>query len=55
MIRKLIGLIKNYDKIMKVIEDNKKVVKKSGKRYSAFNTPQSQLDYIDKLRKGDKK
>lgn len=55
MIKKLIGLIKNYDKIMKIVEEDKKFVKKSRKRYSAFNTPLSQLEYIDKIKKGEKK
>lgn len=53
MIKKLIGLIKNYDKIMKIVEEDKKGAKNSGKRYSAFNTPLSQLELIEKRKKGE--
>lgn len=56
MIRKLINLVKNYDKIMQLIEE--KPVKKSSKaskRVSFLNTPQNQLDYIENVMKGDKK
>lgn len=59
MIRKLMKLIENYDKIMAVIENNEKSVTKintakSGKKYSLFNTPQEQREYIAEKQKGEK-
>ena len=61
MIRKLVNLIKNYDKIMLVIEnyENETVTKpkateKSTKRCSTLNTPKAQLEYIADKMKGEK-
>lgn len=59
MIRKLMKLIENYDKIMEVIENSEKSVTpintaKSSKKYSLFNTPQEQRDYIAEKQKGEK-
>ena len=51
-IKKLRNLIKNYDKIMMLIDKNS--TKTSGKMYSTLNTPQTQLDAIAKIMKGDK-
>ena len=57
MIRKLMTLIKNYDKIMAMIDekDTIKVTKvdTKEKRYSTFNMPKDQLDYIQKKEKGE--
>lgn len=62
MIRKLVKLIKNYDKIMMVIEEYEKSsvkVKKvepkktNKKSYSLVNTPIDQKEYIDKIMKGE--
>lgn len=62
MIRKLVKLIKNYDKIMEMIDnydkDTVKVTqiepkKSKGKAYSMFNVPREQMDYIVKKQKGE--
>lgn len=57
MIRKLMTLIKNYDKIMSMIgeKDTIKVTKvdTKEKRYSTFNMPKDQLEYIQKKEKGE--
>lgn len=55
MIKKLMNLIKNYDKIMLLLENNDDVVKSKEKKfYSTFNTPRSQLEYIEKHMKGER-
>lgn len=54
MIRKLMNLIKNYDKIMLLIEKSNVDEPKKKKFYSTFNTPQSQLDYIEQHMKGER-
>lgn len=61
MIRKLVNLIKNYDKIMLVIENYEstavtktKSTEKSTKRCSTLNTPKEQLAYIADKMKGEK-
>jgi len=60
MIKKLVKLIKNYDKIMKMVEEyDKNTIKvtkvetKKSKSYSMFNVPKEQLDYIEKKQKGE--
>lgn len=61
MIKKLVKLIKNYDKIMEMIDnydkDTVKVTKietKSDKKaYSMFNVPREQKEYIVKKQKGE--
>lgn len=55
MVRKLINLIKNYDRIMALLDEPKEKTKKESKNYSVFNVPQYQLDYIEKIRKGGKR
>lgn len=56
MIRKLMKLIENYDKIMAVIEDKPVTVEKpkedKPKSYSIFNTPSDQKEYLEKYLKG---
>ena len=58
MIKKLVNLIKNYDTIMKMVEDyDKKAPTKTTKKskaYSMFNVPQTQKDYIMKKLGGEK-
>lgn len=56
MIRKLMKLIQNYDKIMEVIENNKNITEepKKKKSYSTFNTPVDQVEYIAEKVKGEK-
>lgn len=51
MIKKLVNLLKNYDKIMLMIEQYDKKPKK-GKRHSVLNTPKSQLELIEKMKEG---
>lgn len=48
MLKKLINLVKNYDKIMELVEKSniKPEKPKKDKKYSMFNTPKSQIDYI---------
>lgn len=60
MIRKLVNLIKNYDKIMSVIENSEKtdtvtpVAKVTSKKsYSLANTPREQKEFIEKKLKGE--
>lgn len=59
MIKKLMNLIKNYDTIMKIVEEHKEikveqvVPKEKGKAYSTFNIPKDQLEYIIKKEKGE--
>lgn len=61
MIKKLMQLIKNYDTIMKIVEEYDKhevkvtqvEPKNKGKAYSTFNIPKDQLDYIIKKEKGE--
>lgn len=61
MIKKLMQLVKNYDTIMKIVEEHDKhevkvtqvEPKKKGKAYSTFNIPKDQLDYIIKKEKGE--
>lgn len=56
MIRKLMTLIKNYDKIMAMIDEKEsvKVTKvDTSKMYSTFNTPKEQVEYIEKKMKGE--
>ena len=59
MIKKLITLVKNYDTIMKIVEEHKEIKveqvapKKKGKPYSTFNMPKDQLEYIIKKEKGE--
>lgn len=57
MIKKLVNLIKNYDTIMKMVEDYDKKVPtkptKKNKAYSMFNVPQTQKDYIMKKLGGE--
>lgn len=61
MIRKLMTLIKNYDKIMKIVDESEKkevkvtqvAPKSKGKAYSTFNMPKDQLEYIIKKEKGE--
>lgn len=59
MIRNLMDLIKNHDKIIAMLNEYNKVdnkvekkteVKKS-KSYSTFNTPKDQLEYIAEIEK----
>lgn len=61
MIKDLMDLIKNHDKIIAMLNEYNKVdnkvekkteVKKS-KAYSTFNTPKDQLKYIEKIKKGE--
>lgn len=58
MIKKLVNLVKNYDTIMKMVDEyDKKVPTKTTKKnkaYSMFNVPQSQKDYIMKKIGGEK-
>lgn len=61
MIRKLVKLIQNYDKIMLVIENSEKPISvtkiepaKKSKSYSLFNTPLDQREYIAEKQKGEK-
>lgn len=51
-IKKLRNLLKNYDKIMMLIDNNTE--KNTGKRYSSINTPKNQLELIEKLEKEGK-
>lgn len=51
-IKKLINLVKNYDKIMMMVEKTDK--DKLHKRCSTLNTPQNQLDAIEKIKGGNK-
>ncbi len=53
MIKKLFSILKNYDTIMEMIdyyEENHTMPRKK-KQYSVRNTPKSQLEAIEKLRK----
>ena len=58
MIKKLVNLVKNYDTIMKMVDEyDKKVPTKTAKKnkaYSMFNVPQSQKEYIMKKIGGEK-
>jgi hypothetical protein len=57
MIKKLMNLIKNYDKIMEVIDNyDKAIIKNTNttKKYSMFNTPKDQIEYILEKSKGEK-
>lgn len=59
MIKKLMQLVKNYDTIMKIVEEHKEIKvekvapKEKGKAYSTFNIPKDQLEYIIKKEKGE--
>lgn len=46
-LKKLVNLVKNYDKIMLLIEDKPQ----PGKRFSTFNTPKDQMRYIENRKK----
>lgn len=49
MIKKLFILIKNYDKIMALIDEKPK---NTDKKYSTLNVPKNQLEIIEKMKKG---
>lgn len=60
MIRNLMDLIKNHDKIIAMLNEYNKVDNKvekktenKSKSYSTFNTPKDQLKYIEKIEKGE--
>ena len=49
-LKKLVNLVKNYDKIMVLIEDKPQ----TGKKYSTFNTTKDQMRYIaNRKKKGE--
>ena len=52
MFKKLKNLLKNYDKIMMLIED--KTEKSDNKRYSSLNTPKNQMKVIEKMEREGK-
>jgi hypothetical protein len=60
MIKDLMDLIKNHDKIIAMLNEYNKVetkvekkVENKPKAYSTFNTPKDQLEYIAKIEKGE--
>ena len=53
MIKKLIYLVKHYDVLKNLIENEEKSLNKN-KRYSVKNVPKEQLEYIDKIKKQGK-
>ena len=52
-VKKLINLVKNYDKIMVLIENKQPEKVEKPKKYSTFNTPLTQLEHIISKKKGE--